>query len=246
MPAWDSAGRMELICIQRNGRKVLGCICVRVHFICRMPVCSSGVNMHASEIIFSSLRNYVCFCVCVCGLRLAQPLCWITSESICVPVRSSPGQIWQRDSSHIAVTVCCASLHLFAQALPWYRGSSSLCFGASCLLRVFGSLALTVCTVLESTAHAHRKHSWRVHISTIITHTHTQPTHTAAADLSAFHHIPEMLCWTGIWWLWWPYRDFSVMFKKPVWSDPWDVVCYSAVSRGMDTFSNNTQVGCGV
>lgn len=76
--------------------------------------------------------------------------------------------------------------------------------------------------------------------------THTQPTHTAAADLSAFHHIPEMLCWTGIWWLWWPYRDFSVMFKKPVWSDPWDVVCYSAVSRGMDTFSNNTQVGCGV
>lgn len=176
MPAWDSAGRMELICIQRNGRKVLGCICVRVHFICRMPVCSSGVNMHASEIIFSSLRNYVCFCVCVCGLRLAQPLCWITSESICVPVRSSPGQIWQRDSSHIAVTVCCASLHLFAQALPWYRGSSSLCFGASCLLRVFGSLALTVCTVLESTAHAHRKHSWRVHISTIITHTHNQHT----------------------------------------------------------------------
>lgn len=29
--------------------------------------------------------------------------------------------------------------------------------------------------------------------------THTQPTHTAAADLSGFHHIPEMLCWTGIW-----------------------------------------------
>lgn len=75
---------------------------------------------------------------------------------------------------------CCDSLLCLTASVctssPLISWSSSLCFGASCLLRVFGSLALTVCTVLESTAHAHRKHSWRVHISTIITHTHNQHT----------------------------------------------------------------------
>ncbi len=35
-----------------------------------------------------------------------------------------------------------------------------------------------------------------------------------------FQHIPKMLYWTEIWWLWrLEYSELTVMFKKPVWDD---------------------------
>lgn len=59
MPAWDSAGRMELICIQRNGRKVLGCICVRVLLsVACLCVLVEWICMH--------LRLFLALCVIMC------------------------------------------------------------------------------------------------------------------------------------------------------------------------------------
>lgn len=44
--------------------------------------------------------------------------------------------------------------------------------------------------------------------------------HTHDANL-LFHHIPKVLYWIEIWWLWRPfeYSELIVMFKKPVWDD---------------------------
>ncbi len=75
----------------------------------------------------------------------------------------------------------------------------------------------------------------------------------------SFHHIPKLLYWIEIWWLWRPFEESEliVMFKKPVWDDLSFVTVYylagSSIRRwvhcshkGMDMVSNNTQVGCGV
>ncbi len=36
----------------------------------------------------------------------------------------------------------------------------------------------------------------------------------------SFHHIPKVLYWIEIWWLWRPWvKELIVMFKKPIWDD---------------------------
>ncbi len=44
--------------------------------------------------------------------------------------------------------------------------------------------------------------------------------HIHDANLS-FHHIPKVVYWIEIWWLWRPFveSELIVMFKKPVWDD---------------------------
>ncbi len=73
-----------------------------------------------------------------------------------------------------------------------------------------------------------------------------------------FHHIPKVLYWIEIWWLWRPFEESEliVMFKKPVWDDlsfvTWCIIllevsirrCLYCSHKGMDI--NNTQVDCGV
>lgn len=115
----------------RRREKVCACNCV-----CPYLFCFCCIN--------ASIPVYVIcvWCNCVRALDLALLLCWIMSESSCVPVKSSRGQIWQLLASHIAVTVWCASPHLFAWALPWrswLRLSKDVCTSlmASHLLHVF-------------------------------------------------------------------------------------------------------------
>lgn len=154
-----------------------------------LPVCSSGGNMH--------LRLFLVLCVIMCVFAYVCADCVVVldhkPEHMCA---SSPGQVWQRDSSHIAVTVCCASLHLFAQALPWY----------SWLILALGLRVCCVCLdVCSYSMYSIRKHSTRSQETFLKdpgSHQHdnnTQPTHTAAADLST----TSQRCSVGIWWLWW-------------------------------------------
>ncbi len=70
-----------------------------------------------------------------------------------------------------------------------------------------------------------------------------------------FHHIPNVLYWIEIWWLWrtfvWHVQETSLR-----WFDVCDIVRYPAgrshqkmvhcSHKGMDMVSNNTPVGCGV
>ena len=52
-----------------------------------------------------------------------------------------------------------------------------------------------------------------------------------------FHHIPKVLCWIEIWWLWRPleYSELIVVFKKPVWDDmsfvTWCIILPEAAIR---------------
>ncbi len=75
-----------------------------------------------------------------------------------------------------------------------------------------------------------------------------------------FHHIPKVLYWIEIWWLWRTFElsELIVMFKKPVWDGlsfvTWCIILLEVAIRrwvycshkGMDMVSNNTQVGCGI
>ncbi len=74
----------------------------------------------------------------------------------------------------------------------------------------------------------------------------------------SFHHIPKVLYWIEIWWLWRSFEqsELIVMFKKPVWDDLSFVTrCIILLEvhqkmvhcshKGMD-MDNNTQVDCGV
>ncbi len=75
------------------------------------------------------------------------------------------------------------------------------------------------------------------------------------------HHIPKVLYWIQIWWLWRPFEksELIVMFKKPVWDDLSFVILSCIIllevsirrwvhcsHKGIYMVSNNTQVGCSV
>lgn len=86
MPAWDSAGRTETDLHEGDAEMEEKFVIV---FLC----------------VFILLCRFLGVCVNVCALDLALLFRWIMSESVSVPFKRSRGQICQRFSQHIAVTV---------------------------------------------------------------------------------------------------------------------------------------------